>query len=63
MSNYKDIEVANEILALMFSKYFFDDNMTKQLLEDKKLVTKGDEKTIEKIFNEYSKELKNESEE
>ena len=54
------MSIATEILAMKFSKNMFNKSEFKTLLNERRLVYLGDEKTIDKIINIYGKELKEE---
>lgn len=54
------MSIATEILAMKFSKNMFDKLEFKNLLNERRLVYLGDEKTIDKVINIYGKELKEE---
>lgn len=56
-----DIEIATEILSMMFSKNMFNKEKAKIIIKEKELVALGDKATIEKVINVYGKELKEEA--
>lgn len=60
MNNFKDISIATEILAIMFSKNMFNKDEVRRLLKEKDLVASGDKATIEKVINVYGAEIKEE---
>lgn len=60
MNNIIDIEVAMEILAIKLSKDIFKKEKLESLLEEKKLVSLGDKKTIEKVIKVYGEQIKEE---
>lgn len=58
MNSVNDIEIAIDILAIKFSKSMFNKDILRQLMKERELVYSGDKKTIEKVINEYGKEIK-----
>lgn len=60
MNNIIDNEVAKEILAIKLSKEILKKEELMTLLEENKLVSLGDKKTIEKVIKVYGKQIKEE---
>lgn len=60
MNNIIDNEVAKEILAIKLSKEILKKEELMTLLEENKLVSLGDKKTIEKVIKVYGKQINEE---